>query len=153
MILYNPSYSGFPFVCLMILYRLSTWNSINQNRPDVTCEIFCFSSISKYFFHFCCYCWTKCLKHNIAFIRQWCHLIITVEWPFWHWRTKKIGSHCVIIMEQKQTFVSSILLLSVIFVLESSVVILLELNSEVKEGRRMKKILTKTYSLSLPPIK
>ena len=55
-------------------------------------------------------------------------------------------------MEQKQTFVSSILLLNVIFVLESSVVILLELNSEVKEERRIK-ILKKTYSLSLPPIK
>ena len=26
----------------------------------------------------------QALRHNIAFIRQWCHLIITVEWLFWH---------------------------------------------------------------------
>ena len=113
-------------------------------------KYFAFLVFPNIFLHFCCYCWTKCLKHNIAFIRQWCHLIITVEWPFWHWRTEKIGSHCVIIMEWKQTFFLQYF--NVIFVLENYVVILLELNSEVKEGRR-KKILMKTYSLSLPPTK
>ena len=114
-------------------------------------KYFAFLVFPNIFLHFCCYCWTKCLKHNIAFIRQWCHLIITVEWPFWHWRTKKIGSHCVMIMEKNKRFFFSIAF-ECDFCLESYVVIFLELNSEVKEGRRIK-ILKKTYSLGLPPTK